>query len=98
MVNLTREPKQHSWALIFLLFFAAASAKYADAATTSVQYTYDQLGRVTTALYDNGTCVIYTYDAAGNRTAQTFTTSGTPTSPVWGSGVWGCFPWTATSK
>ena len=69
-----------------------------EGATTSVQYTYDPLGRVTTASYDNGTCIAYTYDANGNRTAQTFTTSGTPASPVWGSGVWGCFPWNSSSK
>jgi YD repeat-containing protein len=68
---------------------------HASTSTVSAQYTYDQLGRVATALYDNGTCIAYTYDANGNRTAQTFTTSGTPASPVWGSGVWGCFPWTA---
>jgi YD repeat-containing protein len=66
----------------------------AESATSSVQYTYDKLGRVTAALYDNGTCVPYTYDANGNRTAQAIVTSGAPTSPVWGSGVWGCFPWT----
>jgi YD repeat-containing protein len=68
----------------------------AAASTASVQYTYDQFGRVTTAQYDNGTCVAYTYDANGNRTAQT--TSDTPASPVWGSGVWGCRPWTSASK
>jgi YD repeat-containing protein len=72
--------------------------RVANAATASIQYTYDQLGRVTTALYDNGTCIAYTYDANGNRTEQTFTTSGTPLSPVWGSGVWGCFSWTSASK
>lgn len=57
-------------------------------------YTYDQLGRVTTAVYDNGMCVAYSYDANGNRTAQTNSLSGT--SATWGSGVWGCFHWTAS--
>ena len=66
----------------------------ADGASGSASYTYDQLGRVTTALYDNGVCVTYVYDANGNRTSQTNTVSGTPESPTWGSGVWGCFPWT----
>lgn len=63
-------------------------------AVSSVIYTYDQLGRLSTALYDNGLCIAYIYDAAGNRTSQTNTISGAPESPIWGSGVWGCFPWT----
>lgn len=62
-------------------------------AFASVSYTYDPLGRVTTALYDNGRCVAYAYDANGNRTSQTNTMAGAPGSPVWGSGVWGCFSW-----
>jgi YD repeat-containing protein len=53
---------------------------------------YDKVGRVTTALYDNGTCLVYTYDANGNRTSQT-NTPATVTA-VWGSGVFGCFSWT----
>jgi YD repeat-containing protein len=61
----------------------------------SGSYSYDLLGRLTTALYDNGTCVAYAYDANGNRTSQSVTLSGAPTSPVWGSGVWGCFSWTS---
>jgi YD repeat-containing protein len=66
-----------------------------DVTSASSIYTYDQLGRVTTAVYDNGLCVAYSYDANGNRTSQTNTLSGGPTSPTWGSGTWGCFGWTA---
>jgi YD repeat-containing protein len=62
-----------------------------QAATT---YTYDMLGRVTSAHYDNGVCVAYSYDANGNRTAQTNTASGGPGTPTWGTGTWGCFNWT----
>jgi len=61
----------------------------------SVSYTYDPAGRVTTAVYDNGTCVAYAYDAAGNRTSQINTVSGAPVTPAWGTGTWGCFVWTA---
>ena len=62
----------------------------------SGSYTYDPVGRLATALYDNGTCVAYSYDAAGNRTAQTITAaSGAPQTPNWGTGTWGCFFWTA---
>ena len=63
-------------------------------AVGSVIYTYDQLGRVTTGLYDNGFCIAYAYDASGNWTAQTSSVSSAPESPTWGSGVWGCFSWT----
>ena len=62
-------------------------------ASASVSFTYDSQGRVRTAIYDNGLCIAYSYDAAGNRTSQTNTISGAPTTSVWGSGVWGCFPW-----
>jgi YD repeat-containing protein len=58
------------------------------AANGSVAYTYDALGRVTTASYDTGVCVIYTYDPNGNRLSETVlvSASGSP-------GVWGCFNW-----
>ena len=42
----------------------------AFAANRSVVYTYDALGRVTTASYDTGVIVIYTYNSNGNRTQQ----------------------------
>jgi YD repeat-containing protein len=38
------------------------------AATT---YVYDTLGRLSTVTYDNGLQIVYTYDAAGNRSAVT---------------------------
>ncbi len=37
----------------------------ADTAT----YTYDNLGRLKTVTYANGTVITYNYDAAGNRTS-----------------------------
>jgi len=45
--------------------------------TGAVSYSYDPLGRVATANYDNSVFIQYTYDAAGNRTQQLITT-GTP--------------------
>jgi YD repeat-containing protein len=61
------------------------------AANGSVAYTYDALGRVTTASYDTGVCIVYTYDPNGNRLSETInvTTAGT-------TGVWGCFNWNAS--
>jgi YD repeat-containing protein len=70
----------------------------ARAANGSVAYTYDALGRVTTASYDTGVIVIYTYDANGNRTQEvinvnaatlTWTATSTPcSSNCWGAGLW----------
>ena len=58
------------------------------AANGSVVYTYDALGRVTSASYDTGVCIAYTYDANGNRlTEKILVTSSAST------GVWGCFNW-----
>lgn len=39
----------------------------------SVVYTYDTLGRLTKVTYASGVVITYTYDAAGNRTAQVIT-------------------------
>ena len=40
----------------------------ASSVTAATIYTYDDLGRVATVIYDNGKEIIYTYDPAGNRT------------------------------
>lgn len=37
----------------------------------AISYEYDELGRVVKVTYDNGSYVIYAYDAAGNRTTVT---------------------------
>ncbi len=34
-----------------------------------VTYTYDTLGRLSTAVYDNNKTITYMYDPAGNRTS-----------------------------
>lgn len=61
----------------------------------TVTYSYDLVGRVTSAAYGNGLCVVYTYDPNGNRTAQSYSMSSTPASQNWGTGVWGCYlTWT----
>ena len=78
---------------IAVLALLAALMPEGIGATTS--FTYDQLGRLTTALYDNGTCIAYAYDANGNRTSETITSAGAPEMGTWGTGVWGCFRWTS---
>lgn len=76
-------------ALAACLMVSASSAS----AQMVIRYTYDRAGRATTALYDNGTCVIYAYDANGNRTARTILPAGPPNTSTWGTGIFGCFYW-----
>ena len=60
--------------LMFLgLVVAAASG---PALAGSVAYTYDTLGRLSTATYGTGVVITYSYDAAGNRTS--YVTIGAP--------------------
>ncbi|MDX8448502.1 RHS repeat domain-containing protein [Mesorhizobium captivum] len=77
---------------LLLLAAAAMVVELASPAlaNSAVNYGYDLLGRVATALYDNGLCVAYTYDANGNRTSQV----NSMQTAVWGSSAWGCFKWT----
>jgi YD repeat-containing protein len=71
-----------------LIASAIFASTLAYAANGSVAYSYDALGRITAANYDTGVCVVYSYDANGNRLTQTInvTTSGSV-------GIWGCFNW-----
>lgn len=55
---------------LFVVAFAVyclMSAAVAD----QVDYTYDDLGRLKTVTYEDGTSVVYDYDPVGNRTTQT---------------------------
>lgn len=78
---------------------SVAHPTHGIAASGSVTYTYDALGRVTSAVYDTGVIVFYTYDANGNRLSQvvnvntatlTWTaSSGSPcTANCWGGALW----------
>ena len=91
--SISIRPRQARMRLAALLLFAFAALMPSGSIASAI-YTYDQIGRLTTALYDNGVCVAYAYDANGNRTSQINTLAGAPASPIWSSGVWGCFPWT----
>lgn len=70
------------------------AALTAAALGANMGFTYDETGRVRTARYDNGACIVYAYDASGNRTSQVITSGGAPTTPTWGTGTFGCFYWT----
>jgi uncharacterized protein RhaS with RHS repeats len=77
--------------LIASTILSPSSISVADAANGSVAYTYDALGRIITASYDTGACIIYSYDANGNRLSETINVSA-----AGATGVWGCFNWNAS--
>ena len=51
-----------------LVIASLGSFLFASATSAGVTYTYDTLGRLSVAAYDNNEQITYTYDAAGNRT------------------------------
>lgn len=77
---------------IILVATVFAITGASSGATGSANYSYDGIGRLVTALYDNGMCVVYSYDQNGNRTSQINSTA--VSAATWGTGVWGCFVWT----
>lgn len=58
------------------------------AANGSVVYTYDALGRLISASYDTGVCIVYSYDPNGNRLSERILVTSSSST-----GVWGCFNW-----
>jgi YD repeat-containing protein len=62
------------WAIVIILA-GAFGATAAAAQTTTLTYTYDALGRVTSVSDGNGNTTTYAYDAAGNRTQYVVTVS-----------------------
>ncbi len=59
-------------------------------ANGSVSYTYDAVGRMTSATYDSCLYVSYAYDLNGNRISETSLVLGSG-----GTALWGCFNWNA---
>jgi YD repeat-containing protein len=90
--------RRRTTAFVAIMLIGILVNTAAGAANGSVVYTYDPLGRILSASYDTGVVIIYSYDAAGNRTQQvinvnttalTWTTTSTPcTSNCWGAGLW----------
>jgi YD repeat-containing protein len=65
-------------AFLAAIFLAAIGTVPAHAQSGTTNYTYDALGRVTSAYYPDGTCLAYAYDSAGNRTQYTSSSVGPP--------------------
>ncbi|WP_340643884.1 Ig-like domain-containing protein, partial [Phenylobacterium sp.] len=86
-------PLSHSRRLMLAVAIGALLAGSPRAETT--QYTYDALGRLVSAIDQNGKTVVYTYDNAGNRTrlsngqeyAELFPTAFTASSNAGATGL-----------
>jgi YD repeat-containing protein len=71
-----------------------ALASSVGAATVTVTYTYDALGRVSSAIYSSSgstTTITYHYDSAGNRTSTS--TALSSNASAWGAFSWGQGVW-----
>jgi YD repeat-containing protein len=88
-----------AWKLANLTVFATllAGINSVSANTLSSVYGYDPDGRLTTGLYETTRCVVYSYDANGNRLSQLSTTK-TVSPPAWGAASWNAFTWTAGAE
>jgi YD repeat-containing protein len=64
----------------------------------ATSYGYDSLGRLTSVLYDNGLCTVYSYDANGNRTSQTSYETPQVSPALWGAETWGSFVWSSAPQ
>jgi YD repeat-containing protein len=64
--------KRITCALASLALIVGASPAVAG----TVNYSYDEQGRIATATYPDGTCATYVYDKAGNRTHYTVSATG----------------------
>jgi hypothetical protein len=60
--------------LLYIILFVGFSAS----AQVSTIYTYDSIDRVTSVQYNNGTTIVYFYDAVGNRTSAVYTAANCP--------------------
>jgi hypothetical protein len=87
-----RIPMRRLTAPLFLAALVGAflAAQSADSAPT-VSYSYDALGRLSVASYNNGTELItttYVYDSAGNRSSYVTVQASVWNAFNWGGGIW----------
>lgn len=58
------------------------SSVWAGVAVAGAAYTYDALGRVISVRFDDGKQIVYSYDAAGNRTQENVSATTLNRAPV----------------
>lgn len=63
-------------AALAAMFSGIAIVTEAPVRAGTVAYSYDQLGRLSQAIYPNGAIIRYNYDPNGNRTSYVVTGSG----------------------
>ncbi len=61
--------------IIGLIYTFVAFSVSSLAAATSLEYVFDDVGRLVRVVYDNGIVIEYSYDGAGNRTVYVITPS-----------------------
>lgn len=90
---------QQKQSFLWLAILSGASLLKPHHAEAAVTYGYDPLGRIATALYDNGACIAYTYDANGNLMSQTnFMPPQMSPPPQWNAVSWGSFTWNSGAQ
>ena len=77
---------------------AFAGMSFSYPAHASVTYGYDTLGRITTAFYDNESCIVYGYDIVNNLVSQTNYLPPQSTPPMWGTATWGSYTWSSSAQ
>jgi YD repeat-containing protein len=73
--------------LLFFVTALTAAITFAGVASATVNYTYDNLGRLASAAYDSGVTIYYSYDLNGNRLTQVVQSKSGGTG--WGNFTWG---------
>jgi YD repeat-containing protein len=101
-----RKTLNYDFGYTFVHFFIAFAVFCAfpilEAHSSTLSYSYDELGRLIQEIYEDGTTITYTYDEVGNRLSKEVLVGGgtgiTVTSPdggeTWGAGTSKTIHWT----
>jgi hypothetical protein len=87
-------PRRRRKALLILVALVTAALSIPSTAHDIASRAMKQVRGTIGAISSDDPCIVYTYDANGNRQTQMITVSGGGMTPTWGTGTWGCFKWT----
>ena len=87
--NLFKEIRKMKKYIILLFVSCVWVVKSQAQSPQKISYAYDDLNRLSTVTYPNGTQIVYTYDALGNRQTQVVSTTGctVPTATLSGTQI-----------